>query len=587
MKLRKFSQFSALFLGILFVAVSYLPAQDSPSAADYLPDSTAIYMHVEKPADFIGKIEGHPIVDYVLEMKQVQQLLKSPQGALVMLGRGMFEAQIDENIIEALKSNTANGFWIGVEADTNGVLIAFQAKEEARLKRVAGQALKMVTSMAKRDGKKQPFKKVDYRDAVAADFGKFIVVRHRDWFLICNKSKLAKEFVDNQIDGTKSALSSQTWFKEAKKNRDPNADAWAAVNMEILRKSARDPSLRNGQTDNPGVELFVGGVLDALKNSPTVLANLDLEKDLHLSFTSPFQSDWANESRDYFFGNDLNGLAPKALQPKNLIASLTSYRDIGQWWLAKEELYPENVIAELAQADSQLSTIFSGMDFGEDVLGSLKPGVQIVVTENQFDKDYVPDVQLPSFALVGKIKDKKSLERKLKIAFQSLIGFANINLGMNGQPQLEVDTEKTGDTRITAANYFFEDSTEEGLLLFNFSPTVAFKGDNIVLSSSRELAVELAELAGKGGEESVNTKLEISGKMLHSILSDNSESLIAQNMLEEGNDRDEAEQQIKMILTVAQLMKDFGLKYDVQPDQMSLEMKLRFSETGTNSETEK
>ena len=309
------------------------------------------------------------------------------------------------------------------------------------------------------------------------------------------------------------------------------------------------------------------------------MGQLSLNEHLDFSMSVPFDADWAHEAREFFFGKELGGFAPKALQPKNMIANLTSYRDVGLWWLSKEELYAENVIAQLAQADSQLSTIFSGMDFGKDVLGALEPGVQILVTENIFNKEYIPDLKLPAFALVGKIKDSEQLKRKLRIAFQSVIGFANINLGMNGQPQLEVETEKIEDGKIVAAEYFYEDGTEEGLLLFNFSPTVAFQGSHLIIASRRELAVELAELVANGEEKTLdktNTQVELDGDMLHRILTANRESLIAQNMLEEGNERKEAESQIDILLRAGDLMKDLKLDYQIRPDEMKVDLSLRF-----------
>ena len=147
-----------------------------------------------------------------------------------------------------------------------------------------------------------------------------------------------------------------------------------------------------------------------------------------------------------------------------MIANLISYRDVGAWWLSKEDLYEENVIAQLSQADSQISTLFAGLDFGQEVLGAIKPGVQIVVTEQKLPDGYAPDVQLPAFAMVAKLKDPE-VQRRFKVAFQSVIGFANINLGQQGQPQLEMETVREGKTVITSSQYLLEDDADKGLFL--------------------------------------------------------------------------------------------------------------------------
>lgn len=563
---------------VIGVAASSM-AQET--AIDFFPESSVAVVEVKHPDALIAKIAEHRLIKTAWEMPQVERMLATPQAAMAQLGLKLLEGQLGEPILETIKENTSGGLWVGVDLPTQGVVMVFRAKEEDRLKRVAGKVLKFAASAAQQGGNDVPFKKTKYRDAAAAEFDKAIIARYKNWFVVCNKKELAKQVVDRMIDGEPSGLSSKAWYQKAKRQNEA-ADIIAAVDLAQLRGVAKNGAVFSGQTDNPGIELLFGGVLDLLKHSPAMYASLEFSNDLAISVEAPFDESWTNESREYFYGQQMSGKAPTLLQPENTIAGVTSYRDVGQWWLAKEELYAENVIAQLAQTDSQLSTIFSGMDFGEDVLGALQPGVQILVTENKYKTEHEPDVKLPSFALVGKLKDPKRLNRKLKIAFQSVIGFANINLGMNGQPQLDVETETLGTSKLTSASYFVEEGAEEGLVLFNFAPTIAFEGENLVLASTRELAVEICELLKAKAkptpnrQESSNTSVHISGPMLTRILELNRESLIAQNMLEEGNDRDEAETQIELVLSVLDLFKDAGLDYQIGSEEMRLDLNIRF-----------
>lgn len=572
------ASFSVFVLGVcaaIFLPALPTQAQNADDAAQFLPASTAIYVHAADPAKLIETIETHPVVNYALELKPVQQLMRTPQFAMFLLGKGLFESNIEETAIEALKTNAAKGVWLTVDRKGGAVLL-FHSKDEARLKRVVGQALKLAETSS---GGNLKIKKRAYRDAVAAELDNDVVIgRYKSWFAVANKGEYLKEIVDNMHDGAADPLAEQQWFKDASAKRK-GADLWAAVDLETIRKTVDDKTLFLGETDNPGVELIMGGILDALKHSPVAIGELNIDDHVQFTLSAPFKPEWVHDARDYFFGENLDGRAPLSLKPKNMIANLTSYRDIGQWWLSKEDLYPERVIAELAQADSQLSTIFSGMDFGEDVLGALEPGVQIVVAENKFDPKYVPDVKLPAFALVGRLKNPEKMTRKIKIAFQSVIGFANIALGQSGQPQLDVETEKVDGAKLMNASYFYEEGTEEGLILFNFGPTIAFKGPNLILSSTREFAVELVGLVeGTRKHETANTLLSIDGQMLHKILGDNAESLIAQNMLEEGNSREEAQSQIAVILLVADLFKDAKLDYNISSQQMKADLLLRFDD---------
>ncbi len=552
------------------------------TAADVFPGSTAIYAEIENPAGVLEQLKTHSVVDFIKKQKEYEQYLATPEMAGVMIGLKLLETQLGEPIERALAVNMGRGVFFGFDTKTKGVALLFRSSDEAKLKKMARSVLNLIDAGAK-DGNNAGFQRKDYRDAKVAKFDEILVARYKDWLLVTNKKELAKEVVDNLHDGTRTSLASQNWFVEASRQKsESDRDAWAAVDLKTIRMAGVARELFTGKTDNPGIELVVGGVLDALKNAPVATAEVSIGERLEVSVMTPFDHEWANSAREFFYGSEMTGRAPAPLRPKKMIASLTTHRDLGEWWLAKEDLFDENVIAQLAQADSQFSTIFSGLDFGEQVLGSLEPEMQIVVAENTFEPNYQPDIKLPAFAMVSRLKDVDNIQRRFKIAFQSVIGFANINLGMQGQPQLDLETEKMGEARVSSATYMFDGETAEGLLLFNFGPTIAFQGSYFIVSSNRHLAVELAELAAKrerGGENGdahekrgdANTRIVVDGVALQRILADNREPLIANNMLEEGNSRADAEQAIGTVLRIAELVKSIELDFTVGDDQMKFD----------------
>ena len=182
-------RFLPIVLLLAAVACPQVFGQASESAADHFPSTTAIYVHVEKPAELIDTIENHPVVKKALALKQVEDLIASPQVAMALLGRAFVETQIGQTVQEALKENTEKGLWFGIDTESEGVILVFQAREEDRLKKVAGILLKLVQQNAEGEGKDPPFKRVDYRDAVAAKFDDFLVARYKNWFAITNKPK--------------------------------------------------------------------------------------------------------------------------------------------------------------------------------------------------------------------------------------------------------------------------------------------------------------------------------------------------------------------------------------------------------------
>ena len=131
---------------------------------------------------------------------------------------------------------------------------------------------------------------------------------------------------------------------------------------------------------------------------------------------------------------------------------------------------------------------------------------------------------------------------------------------MNGQPQLDVNIERSDKLQVAAASYVATDDEKksgQGRINFNFSPTAAFVGDKFILASTEPLARELAanESVTSAQSTTSNTAAVADGAILKSILEDNRAQLVAQNMLEEGRTKEEAEKAIGVLLTLVEAVK--------------------------------
>ena len=82
--------------------------------------------------------------------------------------------------------------------------------------------------------------------------------------------------------------------------------------------------------------------------------------------------------------------------------------------------------------------------------------------------------------------------------FLSFLGFLNVIGAMNGQPQLDLDFEKNGDSEIITSTYVpeaDEKNSKQAKINFNFSPSVGFGGDYFIepLDSSFHLRGDHAD----------------------------------------------------------------------------------------------
>jgi hypothetical protein len=555
-------------------------ARVDQSVASVLPASTVVYLQINSPALLIDQLLNHPVRAKIESLEPVKDFYKSPQYSMVQIGETYIQWQLGDTWQNLLKSLTDQGACVAVDSKTSGIVYVVRSSDEAKLKKVAGAILGYIETNAKNAGKEIPFEKTKYRGHNAAKFEEFVIARIDNWFIVSSKEALAKSVADRIIDQDFAGGFAETSkFKSAWESNSSKSSAWAFADLEALRNAGVAKQLFTGKTNEPFVELIAGGILESLKTAPYATASIELDnRGIAFSLSSPFDPGDASAARAYFFGSDQAGQAPKPLVPENTIANIVAHRDVAQWWLSKESLFDESVIANLAQADSQLSTMFAGLDFGEEVLGATEPGVQVVVTEQTYSQEYQPDVKLPSFALVFRLKESElDIRRRFKVAYQSVLGLVNYGLAQQGNPQFEMATDKTDQGEIISATYLLEGEGRKGLINYNFSPSIAFSKDYFIISSTKQLADELGKLAENADPAATlptNTSVRVNAAQLSEILKANRESFIAQNMIEKGHGRDAAEKEIMGLLMIADFFEKAQLDLKVNPDSIDLSARI-------------
>jgi hypothetical protein len=75
----------------------------------------------------------------------------------------------------------------------------------------------------------------------------------------------------------------------------------------------------------------------------------------------------------------------------------------------------------------------------------------------------------------------------------------------------------------------------------------------------------------------VNTSLEIDAAVVHKLLDDNRGQLVAQNMLEKGHGKEQAEAEIKTLTDVLAWFEAASLRLTTPSDRLELELAIRFA----------
>ncbi|WP_222436175.1 hypothetical protein [Rubripirellula reticaptiva] len=554
-----------------------------------MPRSTVAFAEVSDLGSILETIVDHPLRSKLEALPAYDTLMQSGGSEKLQMGLRAFEASMGKPWQQALGTLSDRGITVALDSANGGAAVLVHSSDTQLLERFRGFVL------ALRQMQGGTAKQGDYRGFIADMVSdKLKMVRMHDWLLLTNNSELGKAIIDQYLDRADQTLATNPSYVAAKKDIASVDLDHRAVTAFADIKALRDLGFAKGvfkdKVDNIIAEIVLGGLLANIRNTPYVTAQADLSSTaVSLRLGAPHQRDWESP-REYFFGEPELAIAPPLLNVPNQLFALSTHRDLSQMWLRSGDFLSDRANDQIAVADTTLTTIFSGRDFGDDILGSLKSDVQLIGVQQDFTGMMPqPAIKLPSFAIQFQMKNPDETQTELRRVFQSLIGFLNVTGAQNGQPQLDLGMETVADAKLITASYVPDRDNADSLderIQFNFSPTIAFAGERVVLSSSTALARELVKTAvaeAADDEDTSNTTGKLVATTLQGILKANRSQLVANNMLEKGHSKEAAEGEIDLLLELLGFLDDVRLNLDITESQMALEFAVRVM---SNTETQ-
>lgn len=574
-------------------------AQQEPTPADWLPKSTIAYLELNPAETFLD----HPVRKQVRKSAAFRTLWSHPNLTQARVGLTAIEFALGEKIDSILKKVNHGGMHVAFDAETQGLVLLARTESEEWLVEYLQKLKDLARSDAKSKNQPNPIEEKSYRDITGTKFQEAIVAPLGPWLMLTNKPDLAKGTIDRYLDLSLDTLAANQAFQKyierikqsnetastSNKDRTSQIIGRLFIDLDTLRTAGVAKELLSPNRKDFGAELLLGGLLASLQKSMSASAELAMTPEgLSLVTQLPVQSENLQESHTFFVGPERKGLAPPVVNVPGMVASVGAYRDISQLWLNAGDLFDQGVNDQLAQADSTLTTLFSGKDFAEDILGVIEPQLQLVVAkQTDRNSELAPSIRLPAFALVGKLKDASKMRRELKRTFQSLIGFLNIVGAMEGQPQLELmsDTKADQGSEFYWAEYLLDADKkyDNGLpIQFNFQPCIAFSDDQVAVASTVEIAKQIFSPESGKPESSLtrldnaNTTMVLDVKSIASLLLENRETLITNNVLEKGHSRQQAEEEVDLLFTVLGMFKELRASLSFQEaTELSLQLDLQ------------
>lgn len=551
-------------------------AEPVPAPADLLPGTTVAYVEIHGVDQLTPWVQAHPLWKKFTELEPVQAAYRQDGAQKVFDLADKFEEKTGHSWSEAVGILTEGGAAFGVDIGTLGGVLLLKSNDPEAAAKIVAAFHESVVEITDEVGVKNPFETSRYRKHVAYKLKDSIHVQVGSYLIFSNKTETARRVVDSLLDGNEASLAREDLFRKAVAGKPKSATGWAFVRLDLLHSLGLTKKMMEKKSDNPLAELLAGGLRPLVGKAPYVTAALELpDSGPRVTVSLPLDAAAREAAQGFFFVPEGSGESGPAL-PAETIARFALRRDWSKFWLAADELFDDRITAEMAKADSTLSLFFSGKDFGTEVLPAVGPRLELIVARQKFagPANRVPTLKFPSFALLLEADPKADLGTPFKVAFQSAVGLGNLNLSQQGRTPLLMDMEKKDGAEIIAARFLDPVRKQDVVPVeYNFSPTLILSEKHIILAATHQLATDL--LAGTrkptprpAGE---NLQLEVYAAPLMASLRDNQETLIAQNMLEKGHDRPQAEAEIEILFEILGHLGKSGLALVQKPDRLDLE----------------
>jgi len=581
---RKLVLVLALALAAFMLETSTTGQSISP-AIEWIPEDAVIVLEVTKPKALLETFCNDKATATITELPLYNQLTSTPQVQQFFNIINVIENTLDTDWRIALEKLTGAGITLAV-CPEDTVFLIIDAEDEQMLERFHEFLINSARNEAEKNGKYNIVKSKEYEDLTAWTFdGKEAHTIIGKRLILANKAKKLKDIVQYRSQENKKTIAANPDYQAANRTAGTNAVAKVFVNLKPLMGIPQIAKIFNQQNENPLAALAFAGILEATHNSNWLSLGLHVE-DNTLVLRASVNSKTISATSPAAFAlpkNEDEGVFPNLSVPRQ-IAALSFYRNLHQFYSAKDELFPERT-SGLIFFENMMGIFFSGRDLTNEVLAETKPEIRFVVAEQKFDSSIgTPQIQFPAFAVILRLQNPEQFNEVAEEAWQKALGLINFTRGQQAMQGLIIDRKIHGGTKFSMA-YFSTSGLDEKNNLeqrFNIRPALAMPGEYLILSSTDDLARDLIDSLNREMQQKVNpiaethSLVEIDTAQLTSILNANRDTMVRGDMVKKGSTQEEAEAGIDLLITLVKLVEraKLGIGTHKGLTQALLEIKL-------------
>jgi hypothetical protein len=345
------------------------------------------------------------------------------------------------------------------------------------------------------------------------------------------------------------------------------------------------------KSKDAGASLLGGGIEAALQASELLVGGLTVAKgkaslELASLLGEKARSEKIAEKLKIFFPEITADPLIARLRENGALATFSLARDLASWWEKREDLMAPGAAGGLIEFAQVMSAVFGGRNFQDEVLPEFGPNITVVAHNQKYaDLKERPKPSVPGFALLFELKNASEFGNNMAVAFQTLIAFINADRAQkkNAGVGMMLKTESVGGVDFHTVALTAMTKEKPGMA-HNFTPSLAVVGSRVILSSSAELAKTIiAEMKRDPQPEAGKTAVRQPGQDLlfveasqaRSILAENLDFLVADNMMKKGQTKEQAEAEFKVVLAALERLRDLRVETRREGDTIRLKADLR------------
>jgi len=576
------------FLSSLVLSSSVLPgwAMAQAPPAQSLSQDAVICLQLTRPKLLLELLTGKEMTRAITSLPLYQGLLSQPKFTEFLNVIKFLETTLQTDWRTGLARLAGGGITIAVYPQDTVVAVV-DAEDELILQRLHEIFLTIARTEAQKQGRPETVASKEYAGTTAWTFdGKeaHAIVGKR--LIFASRAEALKTVLDLHAQPDGKALADNPAFQAATRAAGPNAVASAFVNVKPLMALPQVTALFERQRRNPLAALTFAGITESFRNSRWLALALDIEsKTLTVRATADGKVTGQTSPAAFALPPKANDGAWPNISVPRCIAALSVYRDLHSFYAAKDTLFPERT-SGLIFFENMMGIFFTGRDLTNEVMAETEPEIRIVVAEQQYDPAIgTPQVQLPAFAVILRLRHPEQFGRVLEEAWQKAVGLINFTRGQKAQPGLIIDRVVQGQTKYTTAYFSPADVNDRTKLdtRFNARPALAMPGPYAILSSTDGLARDLIDALGREAGQAVtpvaqtHSVLEIDGRQAASAFQANRDTLVRQDMVKKGKSQQEAEAGIDLLIMLTRLVDQVKLSVGAHEDLMQAQLQMKLN----------